>query len=53
MDHGWQRRNPTRETGIGVTLPSLSTCGGGFLCRMTRPGGEVTGGYGDVEGQGG
>jgi len=37
MGHGWQRRIPTREAGIRVTLPSLSVCGGGFLCQRTRP----------------
>jgi len=40
MGHGWQRRIPTREAGIRVTLPSLSVCGGGFLCQRTRPGGD-------------
>jgi len=40
MGHGWQRRIPTREAGIRVTLPSLSVCGGGFLWQRTRPGGD-------------
>jgi len=40
MGHGWQRRIPTREAGIRVTLPSLSVCGGGFLWQRMRPGGD-------------